>query len=468
MSSRSAETKVMGDDASFADIEAGVGRAEPLSLAMPERAALHVEQVLRHLPGRRLVVSGRLGDQDVVAKIFSSAPGAKTECEREAARLSLLADSGVNVPPLLLAVSRDGWCGVVTEKLAGDAASDMLARGTMNPHDMQAGLADLVVDLFHKGFVQADLHLDNFLYSGGAWFVLDAGSIKPVGFSVVRKRQLRNAVAGIFVLFCVQKTDQHLLAEMEKYKAWGNGIRAYIARLRRKRLARLVRKSLRGSTRYARVSRGPLVGFSQRRYGEPLNALLEQGLDESMERSEMIKNGNSATVVRYRGDGIDWVIKRYNLKKPGALLKRQYSSRALRSWKNAIWLGFNCIPTPEPVACIREKRKGLYRTEYYITEHVSGRSLKNYSHDDLLENSHVLGQLSDIFTVMEDPGFAHGDFKAANFIVDDSGRLNLLDLDAMTFAASSGRLRRAVRQDRNRLLRNWPADSRPAIDQAIG
>lgn len=66
--------------------------------------------------------------------------------------------------------------------------------------------------------------------------------------------------------------------------------------------------------------------------------------------------------------------------------------------------------------------------------------------------------LEQLFTALIREHISHGDLKGTNMLWLD-GSWALIDLDALQQHRSIARFNQAFAKDRERLLRNWPADS---------
>lgn len=190
--------------------------------------------------------------------------------------------------------------------------------------------------------------------------------------------------------------------------------------------------------------------------------------DGWMARGEMIKDGDTTTVVRITLAGQDCIVKRYNLIDAAHALKRApQPSRAWRHWYHAHRLLTLGVWTPEPLLVMERRYGPLRRQAWLVTEAVEGRNLLQ----DIgrLEQpdarGFVLEQFRDWFAFMRRHRVNHGDLKISNFISRPEG-LVVLDLDGMRWPAGPGRFGRGFRRDASRFMRNW--QGRPALHEAAG
>ena len=180
----------------------------------------------------------------------------------------------------------------------------------------------------------------------------------------------------------------------------------------------------------------------------------------------LLKNGNSATLVRYKVDSTDLVIKRYNMKTIIHAARRAFKkSRADHSWHYAHILQNKGINTPYPIA-IKEKRWGPFRNKaYFICEYIEGPTALNYFQDLKIsydDKSAMAKQIIEMMGILRSSMLSHGDMKATNIIINGDKPF-LLDLDSMIARTYKTRFIRAWNKDIRRFMQNWK--DLPEIDQ---
>jgi serine/threonine-protein kinase RIO1 len=170
--------------------------------------------------------------------------------------------------------------------------------------------------------------------------------------------------------------------------------------------------------------------------------------------AEVLKAGNSATVIRAPIGERTYVVKRYNVKSLGHAARRALTPtpRYRVSWRNGHRLAFLRLPTARPVALV-ECRTGLVATVAYLVMEDLGpgavdlgvRVAEHGATPALAE------KVATLFRGIADAELVHGDTKASNFVVDDE-KIYLIDLDAMVEG------RRGLAADVARFLANWDND----------
>ena len=441
-------------------------RREPpasFTLELPGREPLLTEEVLRHLPGRRLVFRASAGGEAVLVKLFFR----RRDYRRECAGLELLHAHGVPSPAIRWRYRCRGAWLLATEFLtAAPGLAERLETGGVES-DVRAVLA-LLGTLHRAGLIQRDAHLDNFLICGGVAHAIDGAGIRRA----CGARALRANLALLLAQFppawdarlhellraCGKREDDEALA-----RAW--------RRARQRRLRDYRRKCVRSCSEF--VAERSWRHFTARRR-DHTDAVFRALLDapgSAVANAPRLKDGNSATVVRVPGTALDLVVKRYNVKDwRHALRRAPRRSRAWVSWQNANVLAHLGVPTP-PALALREGRWGpLRRVTYLITEASEGVPLQEWVEARGVGPvpAWLNRALFESLAALAAAGISHGDLKATNFLVEEEReRLLLIDLDSMHLHRSRSRHRRAWRRDLNRFLDNWDGSLREHFAQLL-
>jgi heptose I phosphotransferase len=189
--------------------------------------------------------------------------------------------------------------------------------------------------------------------------------------------------------------------------------------------------------------------------------------DRAISRAQMIKDGDSTTVVRLTIGHLDCVVKRYNIKNFWYLLRRLFRpSRAWYCWRNAHWLELTGIKTPRPVLMLERRCGPLRREAYFVSQWVDAADALQLlkSGRSHLTDWHLFDELfNEMLLRLKRAQIVHGDMKASNFLYNGE-QLIVLDLDAMRQERSSARFNKYFRRDVLRFLANWP-DERPGLQR---
>ena len=326
--------------------------------------------------------------------------------------------------------------------------------------------------LHARGLVHDDLHLGNFLVSGGELLVIDGDAVRTV--SPGRPLPADAALANFAILAAQLPAawDEQLTPLVDAWRAGGAGLpvlepatlRACIVHTRHARLQAFLAKTTRECTLFKvdkRVARMTIVVRDKaEQLGDELAALLADP-DAAIARGSVLKNGGTCTVARVDVGGEALVIKRYNIKNAGHALSRAWRpSRAAHSWLAGHRLAFLGIATPAPLALIEARLGPLRHKAWIINAHCPGRDLAEHLAAHVHDGPPAAeGEaLRSLFASLHRERISHGDLKASNLLWHD-GRVVLIDLDAMQQHRNAASHARAWRRDRARLLRNWPVDS---------
>ena len=441
----------------------------PFSLTLASGEELECREILRLLPGRRLVARADLADKTVLLKMFLDARR-RSEAAEDSKGARALADAGISTPALLWesSVSGKDYPVLVFEYLHGtsvfreaweEASKERQSR-------LLTRLLEMVGQQHEAGLRQRDFHLRNFLVDEQEkLYAIDGGDFAIGAHPVGRRLSLKNlgSLFGHLPLEVLQKERGLLEAYLSK-REWVNDDKTYkkieknSIRFRRRRARVISSKAFRDCSEF-QVRRKSNLRICQRRdfSADALDRWIEQTGMELDESSSMLKDGHSQTVWRTRIGNREVVVKRYNLKNSLHAFRRALTrSRASRSWQNAHRLRAYHIPTPEPIAMIEERRGVLRGRAWLITEVAEGTGANIYFRSARDDEATIasMARLAAVVNRFGVNGIAHGDMKATNFILNGEN-IQVIDLDSMWQPLFSWRLRGAIAKDRKRFMKNW-------------
>lgn len=467
----------------------------PSLVQLPSAGApsqIRITQSLRLLPGHRWVVAGtRVGVQEggadakVLLKLFVG-PKAKRHFARELAGAQRLAASGVPTPALLDhgaladgagADNRLGYCAFVLY--------DWIEAETLTVAPSEADFLRVVTTvaaMHEQGVQQTDMHLGNFMVNDEQLLAVDVSSIEalPTG-SGGRKAQLEN-LAVLFAQRYVTAAQSELVQWTQTYQqarsaAWVRDEKTLPQQLekltqtqRYHRVRRYLDKSMRDCTEFRAEQAGSQRFICVREHYDDAFAAFARNPESLMVNAQVLKAGNTATVVRAQLGRRTCIIKRYNIKSKrhqiAQTLRRQ--GRAERSWRNALRLQFLGLATAAPLALL-ETRQGLLRgTAYLVLQDLGDNDLLQAVQTDQ-DAQRWAPEVAQLLATLRYCGFVHGDTKATNFIVRNE-QLHLIDLDSLidtTTKQGHWRDHAGYNKDEARLLRNWEAELQAPFAEAL-
>ncbi len=439
------------------------------SLSLPQvllvdAAELRLTECLRLLPGKRATLAATWRKQKVIAKIFM--PQAAKEQAAELSGYAALSKANIATPELLWSGTLDdGLLAVIYQRLEGVESLASGVKGGKREAFLTASF-ELLSKMHRAGLWQADIHFDNFLLASGSLYVIDNASIRHQDKPLTAQQAIENMAA--FVAQFPWRERAALLASpalglplsVDKQSA-----KSSLAELSRaiwwRRADKFLKKIFRNCTAIAvEQDKGWYLAY-QRQLDEAWLARFKATPDSLMVKGELIKDGNSATVVRCKVGERSVIIKRYNIKNAGHRLRRLLrETRASNAWRAAHLLQMAGIKTPEPLALLEQRRGPLRGVSYLVCADAGGEEMLDaYQHREPTESE--LDDVKEIFRIMQDLQLCHGDLKAKNFLVTDRG-VQLIDLDVLHAVKAKGEFVRCAQKDRERFLRNWYAH--PAIE----
>jgi tRNA A-37 threonylcarbamoyl transferase component Bud32 len=428
-----------------------------------------VGRLLRVLSGTREVSEASWRGQDVVLKVFCHRWKARCHYWRELRGLRRLAELGFRAPVLLLSGrTKQGHWAVVTEKIA-DAFTGLdiwrQAETVEQKVDLLCQIAAELACHHRKGVTQADLHIGNFMLRGDVVFSLDVAQMSFRG----RPLRRRASIEDLAKLLSCLGDDKFwgigaVASAYAKERQWpwsrtdDETLRKRVGARRRKVVRKLVRSSLRTTSRTVRFRHGRFRGVCEREFAaESLAPRFCDALDTLLCEGQVLKDGNTCFVARVRWNQCDVVIKRYNHKGLWHSLRHTLKgSRARRNWLHANRLRFLGIPTARAVAYIDEWRGPLLWQSYFVMRFVEGTPVSSIFRSEQTSDAQkqrIHEQILSLLHTMADHGISHGDVKHANILFDGK-EVILIDLDGMEVHRTAYRGRIGARRDKARLLRD--------------
>ncbi|MFW5426804.1 MAG: lipopolysaccharide kinase InaA family protein [Methylophagaceae bacterium] len=419
-------------------------------------------EILRLLPGKRLVVKAENKGQQLVIKLFVKRKKGERELAREKRGYQLATQAGINVPDLVFATDnmRD-YCAIAYRYLK-NAKPFSNKKKTLSIHVDE--LLHLTATLHNFGIVQNDFHLGNILLVKDDLYLIDLASVtgQEKGKPLDKAASLANL--AVLVVQFKPKQQQIMVDRLQQYyraRNWSfddNEItlfKQYIEKAWQKRKTNYLSKRFRSCTMTAYKKTFSQEYAFRRTFLENVADEFINKIDELVSNGQILKAGNSATVVQVEYAGKKLVIKRYNIKSFWHLLRRCYRpSRAAVSWRNGNLLQLLGVPSPKPLGFI-ENRIGFFRKNaYLVCERSDGQELSTvYKYRPPTEEE--LAQLKYIFKILKKYQISHGDLKATNLLIKKKGKIQLIDLDGMREHTNQNEFQNAFVKDKHRFLKNW-------------
>ncbi|MFP1677704.1 hypothetical protein ACLD02_03345 [Alloalcanivorax sp. C16-2] len=407
---------------------------------------LRAEAILRHLPGRRLAVRAQWRGETVFAKLFFA--GHQDEARREVARHRELIEAGLAVPALLYEGFDSHGAVLVTDWVAGQSGQAAL-RGEQGVA-LGEGLLDSLFSLYQAGLRQLDLHLDNFLYDGERFLVIDAGEMAPLPGGL----RAEPAILDNLALFCAQLPldlrDALMEKVVERLRRTGISpapLAAMVRRRSNRRLSSAMRKWRRESSAIGVWSENDEDWLYRRALADDERDALADALREPASLPS-IKQGSRISVY---GDD-RWIIKHYRETGWKARLRRRlFRGRGDVSWVMGWTWALLGVPTPRPVM-LRRCPDGQAVIAF---PRLPGEPLSRLMEEQRERALRVAPTVLSWLDRLHRTGFWHGDTKAQNMLVDDADNPSFIDLDGAGFSPWRHRAMGKGARENRRFEANW-------------
>lgn len=440
----------------------------PFSLELVDsKDKLVCEKLLRIIPGKRIVVAGTWNDLPVVAKLFIDPKNAPRQAKRDADGNKVFVAAGVNTPKLYFeGTSEDKRIQVLIFERIENAAS-LQHKWLEEGPDLEPLLTQLVIELATQhvfGILQHDLHLGNFLVKNNKLYAIDGGDIEFFEKPLTKKQSLTNLALFFSQLGAGTKDLRHSLF-IEYARARGWRLRHYeifylktaLQKWNDRREKSYTEKLNRSSSAFVRKNDMFSFAMYNREYETP--QLLEhlKNPEKWFLNAEVLKSGNSATLIKVSIDNKDYVVKRYNIKNGWHFLRRCLrNTRAQHCWSMAHRQSLFGIVTAKPIAFVEKRFFGLRGKSYLIMEYIPGQHAGEFFASQLENSSrHVVAErIGMLFEKFAERQIIHGDLKMTNILIAED-RPILIDLDGMEQYQNRFLFKRKFKQEIQRFMENW-------------
>lgn len=427
--------------------------ALPFRITLPDNSELLCVEMLRLLPGKRMVLRAEHEGSPVLAKLFFDARNLQKELEGYA----LLYKTGVTTPALL-ADHRMGQGGVCLYQFVGNAQA-LDAVWNKSSAEKKALLLDKLLaalqQCYRQQVLQEDLHLGNFLLHDNTLLVIDPASCRTFHDPAAQANNLALLLAQLpFVDW------QPALEKIQSaFPAIADADLASQARqCWQKRQRDYLKKVFRDCSDVADISNGSLHILCRRQQlSETLVGRLRDP-QSLIDGATVLKNGNSAKVFLTDIDGKKLVVKQYINKDWLRKIRRAFRpSRAARSWYFSHAFSFAGIAVPAPVALVEQRSGPFVTSAWFVCEYSEGKDLLT-CWQEREPNVEELSCIHALFLSLQLIRASHGDMKASN-LISDGARISVIDYDGAREHSSPSSLSRALAGDKQRFLQNWADNS---------
>lgn len=436
------------------------GRRIPCPFELHLKKSPHgliINEILRILPNRRLTALASWKGEEVIVKMFFDENPKYFQRELDGVgRLSTIAAPTAKL--LGKDADRSGTISILIYDYIKDANPLSVLWQQFSEEDKShcnKKIMTILSQLHQQGMLHDDLHLDNFLVKQWEIYLLDAESVRQINPNgpLDKKTSLKN-IAQYFSQFSSTNDKTIMLSDYYQSRGWGQPFAEQFEKImkitRHKRLKKYAKKTLRNCTEFFCKKT-----FLSRQLWLRQWAPLKEDIDGVVTQGNLIKDGNTCTVVKATVADNHWVIKRYNIKNIAHGLSRFLrKKRAENSWKFSQLFQLLGIKTATPVALLENKIGPFKGRSYFVSQLISGSTLDHYLLSSGVLCHDMMGKTMDLLYELYANQMSHGDLKASNVMIGDNDAY-LIDLDSVKLHRSKRTLDRAWKKDISRFLCNW-------------
>lgn len=438
-----------------------------------DQGELIVDQVVRLIPGRRMVVFGIWRGMPVAAKLFYAGKNAVRHLSSEVNGIKIMQENKIPTPLLRYeGVAADKKTQIlIFDRLIKAESLETLWRKQDNMESIIPVLYAAIIEIATQhvlGVVQKDMHMGNFLVEGKIIYTLDGGQIKAKPELLSKEDSMNHLALFLSQLGVgIEELQEQLFLHYARARGWllkpqdSIEMRYLIRKWNEERWKDYAKKIFRNSTEFMAVKRFGIHGMTRRDVCGKEFELFLQNPESAFTHSSMtmLKNGGSSTVIKVTLDNREWVIKRYNMKSIWHRMRRLLrQTRAHKSWRLAQKLDLFNVNTPKPVAYLESNYFGLRGKSYYVSEYVRGTDLKTYllPYAEQAWNAlPVIQRVVQLLRALAKIEITHGDLKASNIIMNENAQPAIIDLDGAAEHFTVTGLQKAWRSELKRFLLNF-------------
>jgi len=449
-------------------------KLKPFQLELSDSAErLHCHEMIRIIPGKRLVALGIWDDKEVVAKLFYGRGKAKRHLERDVAGIDALMQANVPTPRILYkgSASNQRIQIVLFEKINDAKSLEIIWQEQKDSDTFAKLMKKVIIELATQhvlGILQRDLHLKNFLATDKRIYTLDGGGIEKFPDILDKNKSMDNL--GLFFAQLgvgAEQLQRRLFKVYAKSRGWIvkqadiDFLTAAVISKNKERWMRYKKKIMRTCSSFVRIKKlNQSISYDREYQSDAfLNLLHDPEKFFTQPNISFLKTGRSATVAKIILDGRALVVKRYNIKNGWHWLRRCLrATRAETSWRLSQKLRLFGISTAKPVAYVENRFFGLRGRSYFIMEYVAGQTLGEFfSNQGTKSDSHEAHIAKIVVNTLRNLGklkITHGDLKMTNILIAGEQPV-LIDLDGMCEHVTSFGFKRSFKKEVRRFMQNW-------------
>lgn len=445
---------------------------DPNSLLLNQPIALEdgtdfvAEKVIRTVPNKRIVCLGVWQNQAVYAKFFFG-DLRQRYAQRDANGIALLQQNQIPTPALLQRTQAPEQQATVLIIAAHMQANNVEA--VMHNANSQERLAIVlhVIETLAKHhlahLLQTDLYFKNFLIEDKTILTIDGDGIRQ--FSHLSDQQAIKNLSVLLSKLDVIEVEDWLPTLLSRYHQINplpnldhEEIKRQTKRYRTKVASQYATKKVFRQCSDVSVRQTPQSFMAIASHvAKRITFDVLDNIDVHLVDANLLKDGNTCTVMLATVGQTPIVIKRYNIKNTAHLISRMWRpSRAAASWQNAHRLRLLEIPTPVPIALFEKRLVGLRGKAYFLSEYVASPDISEFfaqTHDKAVRATAVRNTV-ELFYRLYLLKLSHGDMKATNIKVVENTPM-LIDLDSMQQHTWHYFAQKAHVRDLKRFMQNW-------------
>lgn len=369
------------------DINHDVSLPFVLSLAEgTDDTQIKCNELLRLIPGKRLVCRAEWQGKTVVIKVFMGQSRFRDNMMKEQEGVKALKDKAITAPVLLYSgmLKQDNACALIYENISNaiSAHDAWQSATTENKFIWLRNFMVLLAQHHEAGLSQQDMHLSNFIIADDKLYTLDAADILVASSPLDKKASTENLV--LFFSLLHNSYNQLIEKAYNEYinlRAWPHRegdiqeLQLRVEALRQYKKKKYLKKIFRECSEFICNKSFRKYIVYDRRYDTEQFRIIINNPEHcfNVEDRSAIKQGDTCAIVSFVIDHKTFFIKRYNTNNFIHAYKRIFrKSRAMCEWTNAHHLLITDIHGARPIALIENRFGPMHGKSYFIMQHITG------------------------------------------------------------------------------------------------
>ena len=358
-----------------------------------------VTKLFKIAPNKRIVCSGKWGEERIVMKFFLESLRANYYFNKELKGLKALKRSGVRTPDIIFSgMVENSNIKVVATKEIFPSLDMMSVWNNTKDDDIYADLQEQILKkiavLHNAGIKQEDLHLGNFLISKNRIYTIDGDGVDVKGKGQPLSEEL--SLENLSILFAqfyprLDKIAKKSLEQYARCRGWDydpkftsrlfTRLKPRIQKIRAIKQKKYLKKIFRECSEFVHIkTQNSELVCDRKAYNSGLEQFINNP-DHFIKKGNVLLGSNYSSIVQIDIDNTLYVVKTCKVKNFSLFFKKLFKKTYGKSmWRNAHLYKLLGKQLPYPLLFMEEYLDSFYSKNYFIVKYTSKLTTNSYSY----------------------------------------------------------------------------------------